>query len=153
MSNSDGTQIVHTITRDEVIQEINNRLGSASSSSYIVANIAARNSLNLSVISLAYVLDARGDPTVTSGAALYIYNPTNTTWSLIAEFESQIGPSISWSVLTDKPASSVAAIDAAVTNSHTHTNKASLDRYGLTATGHPTVDGNPVLNYLSQVSW
>lgn len=57
--------------------------------SVVVANIAARNAITgLDLFSglHAYVLDATGDVTVTSGAALYIY--ANSTWNKIAEYES-----------------------------------------------------------------
>jgi hypothetical protein len=102
---------------------------------------------------MAYVIDASADPMVTSGAAQYIYNPNTTQWYLVAEYESQIGPSITWASITDKPTSSVASIDQAVTNSHTHANKASLDRLGINISNHPTVDGNPVLPWMSAVEW
>jgi hypothetical protein len=41
-------------------------------------------------------------------------------------------PGADWSNVTNKPASTVSAIDAAVTNSHTHANEALLDTYTQT---------------------
>jgi len=53
----------------------------------VVADIAARDALtDLDTGDLAYVTDASADGTVTSGAALYVYN--GSSWQKIAEFES-----------------------------------------------------------------
>lgn len=152
LSNSDGTSYLHTITRDEVMNAISNQLAAAQNS-FVVADITARNALAPTIVTMAYVIDASADPMVTSGAAQYIYNPNTTQWYLVAEYESQIGPNITWASITDKPTSSVASIDQAVTNSHTHANKASLDRLGINISNHPTVDGNPVLPWMSAVEW
>ena len=82
---------------------------------------------------LVMVTDASEDPTVESGWAIYrrLTNATNLTdlasWQKIAEKES-LDVVVSWDNLKDKPTSTVSAIDAAVTNSHTHANKAVLDK-------------------------
>lgn len=39
---------------------------------------------------------------------------------------------LTWANITGKPTSTVAQIDAAVANSHTHTNKTQLDKVGET---------------------
>lgn len=82
---------------------------------------------------LVMVTDASEDPTVESGWAIYrrLTNATDLTdlasWQKIAEKES-LDVVVSWDNLKDKPTSTVSAIDAAVTNSHTHANKAVLDK-------------------------
>ena len=82
---------------------------------------------------LVMVTDASEDPTVESGWAIYrrLTNATDLTdlasWQKIAEKES-LDVVVSWENLKDKPTSTVSAIDAAVTNSHTHANKAVLDK-------------------------
>lgn len=82
---------------------------------------------------LVMVTDASEDPTVESGWAIYrrLTNATSLTdlasWQKIAEKES-LDVVVSWDNLKDKPTSTVSAIDAAVTNSHTHANKAVLDK-------------------------
>ena len=53
----------------------------------VVADIAARDALtDLTSGDIAYVIDASADGTVTSGAALYVYN--GSSWGKISEFES-----------------------------------------------------------------
>lgn len=82
---------------------------------------------------LVMVTDASEDPTVESGWAIYrrLTNAIDLTdlasWQKIAEKES-LDVVVSWDNLKDKPTSTVSAIDAAVTNSHTHANKAVLDK-------------------------
>jgi hypothetical protein len=82
---------------------------------------------------LVMVTDASEDPTVEAGWAIYrrLTNATDLTdlasWQKIAEKES-LDVVVSWENLKDKPTSTVSAIDAAVTNSHTHANKAVLDK-------------------------
>ena len=82
---------------------------------------------------LVMVTDASEDPTVESGWAIYrrLTNATDLTdlasWQKIAEKES-LDVVVSWDNLKDKPTSTVSAIDAAVTNSHTHANKVVLDK-------------------------
>lgn len=82
---------------------------------------------------LVMVTDASEDPTVESGWAIYrrLTNAADLTdlasWQKIAEKES-LDVVVSWDNLKDKPTSTVSAIDAAVTNSHTHANKAVLDK-------------------------
>ena len=93
----------------------------------IVADITARNDLasqdrNLVVM----VLDATGDATVSSGAALYAFTNSTNTWAKVAEYEG-MDAVIQWANISGKPSSSVAQIDAAVTNMHTHSNKTALD--------------------------
>ena len=100
------------------------------------ANIAAMKAADINKIyagELVMVTDASEDPTVESGWAIYrrLTNATDLTdlasWQKIAEKES-LDVVVSWDNLKDKPTSTVSAIDAAVTNSHTHANKAVLDK-------------------------
>ena len=93
----------------------------------IVADITARNLLatqdrNLVVM----VLDATGDATVAAGAALYAFRNSDNSWTKVAEYEG-MDAVVQWSNINGRPTSSVAQIDSAVTNSHTHSNKAVLD--------------------------
>ena len=93
----------------------------------IVADITARNALasqdrNLVVM----VLDATGDATVTAGAALYAFRNSDNSWTKVAEYEG-MDAVVQWSNINGRPTSSVAQLDAAVTNSHTHSNKTVLD--------------------------
>ena len=99
-------------------------------------NIAAMKAADINKIyagELVMVTDASEDPTVEAGWAIYrrLTNATDLTdlasWQKIAEKES-LDVVVSWENLKDKPTSTVSAIDAAVTNSHTHANKAVLDK-------------------------
>lgn len=97
----------------------------------IVSDITARNALNPTTTKAVYVQNATGDATVSSGGAYYLYNPTTFTWIKTAEAES-MDVALTWANITGKPTSTVAQIDAAVANSHTHTNKTQLDKVGET---------------------
>ena len=93
----------------------------------IVADITARNALasqdrNLVVM----VLDATGDATVSAGAALYAFRNSDNSWTKVAEYDGMEAV-VQWSNISDRPSSTPAQIDSAVTNSHTHSNKAVLD--------------------------
>ena len=93
----------------------------------IVPNITARDLLATQDRNLmALVTDATGDATVSSGAALYAFTNSTNTWAKVAEYEG-MDAVIQWANISGKPSSSVAQIDSAVTNSHTHSNKAVLD--------------------------
>lgn len=94
----------------------------------IVADITARNALasnnrNMMVM----VLDATGDATVASGAALYVFRNSDNSWTKIAEYEG-LDVSVAWASISGKPTSSAANIDDAVTKRHTHTNQTQLDQ-------------------------
>jgi len=67
-----------------------------------------------------------GDTTVVGGSATYIWDHTMETWYKIAEQES-MDLVLSWANLQDKPTSTVAQIDQAVADSHTHANMAVLN--------------------------
>jgi hypothetical protein len=87
------------------------------------------------------VRDATGDATVQAGAATYVYDFANTVWVKVNEFES-MDINLDWAGITNKPTSTVAAIDAAVVASHTHLNKTQLDSIGQDANSNLTYGGN-----------
>lgn len=102
----------------------------------LVADIVARDALTLTQNSLILVTDASADATVANGAAMYFWDNVGTSFIKVTEFES-LDIVVDWSDVQNKPVSSVAAIDQAVTDSHTHANKAILD--ALTAAGSGAV--------------
>jgi hypothetical protein len=110
----------------------------------IVADIAARDALVLTTSKYVFVKSAAGDTTVASGAATYLYDPAGTTpatkWIKVSEAES-LDVQFTWAALTGKPSATAAAIDAAVSASHTHANKTSLDKVGQDAGGNLTYSG------------
>jgi hypothetical protein len=97
---------------------------------------------------LVWVNDASGDTTVTSGWAIYrkrvgtgIDYTQLAGWQKIAEAES-LDVTVSWDNIQNKPTSTVAEIDQAVADDHTHANKAVLDLITDTGTAQA-----PVLQY------
>jgi hypothetical protein len=94
------------------------------------ADIAARDALEDDLTQAVFVLvqDATGDPTVEAGAALYAWNPATSSWLKVAEYES-MDIELTWDAITGKPVSTPTQIDAAVSASHSHANKATLDKF------------------------
>lgn len=125
---------------------------SSANSLQIVATIAARNALAPTQATYVYVTDATGDATVTSGGATYLFNPSGSTWLKVSESES-MDVALTWSALTGKPSSSVASIDAAVSNSHTHPNKTQLELIGQNGAGELTYNGTQVKTEWSSTAW
>lgn len=119
----------------------------------IVADVAARNTLGttLNRNALILVLDATGDPTVASGGAMYAFNNSNDTYSKVTEYES-LDRIITWSEISGKPTSSVAAIDSAVAASHVHANAAVLNALSDSG-GQLLYNGNPVQPTWSTNNW
>jgi len=114
----------------------------------VVANIAARNALTPTKNIQVLVLDATGDATVSSGAATYVYRFSTSSWIKISEAESQ-DVVLQWSSIQNKPTSSVADIDDAVTKKHSHANKTELDKVGESG-GYFTYNGSkPVIDWTS----
>ncbi|MEK5036286.1 tail fiber protein [Paenibacillus sp. FSL R7-0302] len=87
---------------------------------YVVTNGTARNALTGMITGDMAFETATGDT--------YIWN--GTAWSTVADAD-WANVNLTWANISGKPSSTVANIDAAVTNSHTHSNKAVLD--GTTA--------------------
>ncbi len=132
--------VKRTVTKSDVLQWINEALSSAAQEVYIVNNIAARNALNPTRPTFAYVIDATGDSTVSSGGATYLYNPNTESWIKIAEWES-MDLVIQWSSIQGRPTSSPADIDDAVSKRHTHTNMTQLNKIGEDSNGFLTYGG------------
>jgi hypothetical protein len=95
---------------------------------FVVSNIAARNALAPTINVQVLVKDASADPTVTTGAAAYIFDVATTTWTKIFDYNHvSMNLVLDYSNIINGPSSTAAAIDAAVGASHTHANKAVLD--------------------------
>ncbi|MBN8533823.1 MAG: hypothetical protein J0L51_07000 [Rhizobiales bacterium] len=110
----------------------------------IVADITARNALVASLNRNAVVLvtDATGDATVAAGAALYAFNDGASSWTKLTEFES-MDLTLAWTSISGRPSSSPAQIEGAVTDRHTHGNKAVLDKFSESG-GAPYYNGSPI---------
>lgn len=94
------------------------------------ADIAARDALEPSLTQAVFVLvlDASADPTVDAGSAMYAWNPATSAWLKVAEYES-MDLVLSWDAISGKPVSTPTQIDSAVAASHSHANKATLDKF------------------------
>lgn len=119
----------------------------------IVADIPARDALvaTLDANTMLLVIDASGDPTVSSGSALYAYGASNTTVYKLAEYES-MDVVMQWSALVGGPSSTPAQIDDAVSMRHNHANKSVLDKLGSDAEGL-LFDGQPVSARWATANW
>jgi hypothetical protein len=110
----------------------------------IVADIAARDALTLTSTRYVFVKDASDDTTVDSGGATYLYDPNASAgarWIKTSESET-MDVQITWAAMQGKPTSSPTAIDAAVSASHSHSNKTELDKVGQDAAGNLTYSGS-----------
>lgn len=117
------------------------------------ADIAARDALEPSLEQAVFVLvqDASDDPTVTAGAALYAWNPSTSTWIKVAEYES-MDVQLTWDAISSKPTSTPSQIDTAVSQSHSHANKTTLDKITADADGL-LYDGQPVSARWKTLNW
>lgn len=106
----------------------------------VVADIAERDALTLTSNTMIVVQDASADSTVNAGAALYVYKSATSNFAKLAEFES-LDVILQWDNIQGRPTSSVADIDSAVNQRHTHANKTELDKLGEDASQCPTYDG------------
>lgn len=150
VSTSDGSAVRHIISKSEINTLIANALSGFNTAS-VVADITARNALAPTVNTQALVLDATGDPTVSSGAATYIYDTVTAAWYKISEMES-LDLIINWSDIVGRPTTSVAAIDDAVAKAHVHANKTVLDSISDQG-GALGYAGQPVRAYLEEEAW
>lgn len=117
----------------------------------VVPDIAARDALVLERNALALVIDATADPTVDAGSALYAYVEADTSWVKVAEYES-MDVVIQWASIQGRPNSSPAQIDTAVSQSHTHSNKAVLDKFTESG-GQVLYGGNPIQANWETANW
>jgi hypothetical protein len=151
VSNSTGSAVKRVLT-DTDIQGMINSSVSGMSGLQVVADIAARNALSPTTNRLVLVLNATGDNTVASGAATYVYRLATTSWIKISEAES-LDAIVNWSNIQGRPTSSASAIDTAVANSHTHSNKTQLDKIGENGDGFFTYNGNLPVTAWNNTAW
>lgn len=119
----------------------------------IVADIAARDALivTLDRNAMILVIDASADPTVDAGSALYAYAASTDTTYKLAEYES-MDVVVQWSSIQGRPASTPAQIDTAVSQSHTHANKAVLDKFSESG-GVLQYSGAPITTEWATNNW
>lgn len=86
----------------------------------LYADIAARDAATLTANSIVLVTDASADATVASGAAMYFYDNTGSTFTKVTEFES-LDVVLDWNNLINGPSSTAAQIDATVAQTSANT--------------------------------
>lgn len=118
----------------------------------VVNTIAERDALTPTQNILVLVKDATGDATVLSGAATYVYEKSNTSWTKISEMES-MDVTLSWANLVGKPTSTSAEIDDAVLKKHSHANITQLNQIGEDGSGNLTYNGLNPRACLDSVNW
>lgn len=106
------------------------------------ADIAGRNSLGVQAQGsiMVVVLDASDDPAVDEGSALYVYDYQFQEWHLLVAYGTA-DTGVDWSNVANRPASSRAAIDAAVDAKHVHDNHEVLDMLAADANGQLLYNG------------
>lgn len=139
VANSAGV-VKRAPTQADITAQISTAIAQAGNLT-VVADIAARDAMAPSSPVLVLVRNATGDATVQAGAATYVYDFANTVWVKVNEFES-MDINLDWAGISNKPTSTVAAIDAAVLASHSHANKTQLDAIGQDGSGNLTYGGN-----------
>lgn len=145
----------NSVTETQVNTIVSQAIANVNSAT-IVADIPARDALiaTLTANAFVFVQDASADATVDTGAALYLFNNANDTFIKVSEYESMdLNISLDWANITNKPTSTVAQIDSAVANAHTHANKAQLDKIGEDALGSPTWNGVTLVAQWAGTEW
>lgn len=136
-----GQAVRHVINQTEIQSMIDAAIASTGGT-MIVDTIAARDAIVDKTNALSvFVQDATGDASVASGWATYVWRSSNSSWIKTGEGEG-LDIINSWANLLDKPASSVANIDAAVGMRHTHSNKTELDKISEDENGQLTYAGS-----------
>lgn len=150
-TNNDGTEARHVINKTEIQAMVTSSIAGFNNIQ-VISDIAARDAMTPDRNLLGLVLDASGDATVNAGAALYVYNTVDTTWTKVSEFES-LDVVLEWSAIQGRPSSSVADIDDAVARKHSHTNLDLLEKVGEDVDGKFTYNGAYVEAYLTSAQW
>jgi hypothetical protein len=156
VTSSAGVATLQNVVTETQVNTIVSQAMANVNSATIVANIPARDALipTLTSNTFVFVQDASADVTVDAGAALYLFNNANDTFIKVSEYESMdLNISLDWANITNKPTSTVAQIDSAVADSHTHANKAVLDKIGEDASGVPTYNGVTLVAQWGATQW
>jgi len=140
------------ILNDADVQAMINAASASANAIQVVADIAARDALAPTGSWQVFVRDATGDPTVSAGGAMYLWDTTNSAWVKTAESES-LDIALTWSALQGKPSSSVADIDDTVAKRHTHANKTELDKISEDGNGDLMYGGQPVRTHWGSTGW
>lgn len=111
----------------------------------VVEDIAARDALTgMKAGDQCWVKDASADPTVTAGAAKYLYESADVGWVKTAEAES-MDVTVSWTDIAGRPDVAAADVADAVSKRHAHANKTDvLDKLTADGSGNLLFDGRRI---------
>jgi len=151
MSDNTGTSLKRILNETDIQTLIDDSM-SGISAIQVVDDIASRDSLTWTGNGKVYVKDASSDSTVDSGGAEYIYDFSTSTYIKASEAES-LDLIVQWANISGAPTYSATAIDTAVSNSHTHTNKTQLDLIGQDGDGDATYNGVKIANQYTTTAW
>lgn len=123
-----------SLTTHEEIRLMINQSVSGMAQTFNVPELRERDYLvddgKLTKDGLVFVDDATLDPDIESGGAAYHYSVADNSFTELFRYGASSEGQLTWQSITGGPLSSPAAIDKAVQDSHTHTNKDTLDRIG-----------------------
>lgn len=126
----DGSGVAHTHFNEDRFKRLFDYYSRSTGDFFVVNNIEERDALSLTKNSLVFVVDASGDPVVPEGEALYFFSTAMQKHIRIYQ-EKKRPETLDWTLLVNGPTSTPLAIDAAVANSHTHTNPEVLESLGV----------------------
>lgn len=149
---NDGTEVRHLLTKNEVTQMISNAVADLSPTLQVVGTITERDALVLTRDTIVLVLDASQDPTVTAGSATYVYSVSSDSFAKTSETES-MDITVTWASVVGRPESTPDTIDAAVANSHRHSNLPVLEKLAEDADGNLLYNGNGIRAALDESQW
>lgn len=148
---TDPSSVAKVFNRAESQIDIGTAIAEAKSV-FVFDNFSAlQTAVKPKVNSVGYVKNAVDDPLVKTPSALYVYEVATGAWSLLPT--GGAADSIDWNKIIGRPVSTVAAIDAAVTASHAHANKATLDALGIDGQNRLTLSGTPVSPVTVKTDW
>jgi hypothetical protein len=145
-SSSDGSSVKKIPNTTEIQSMIDASLASYNET-LVTPTITTRDALTLTRNTPVYVLDATGDTTVGSGAALYLWDNTTEEFYKLAEFEN-MDIVLQWADIQGKPTSAVADIVDAVTKRHVNDNKLVIDKFTEDTEGDVLYNGELIPNRL-----
>jgi len=139
IANNTGQRV--DVVTDLIINDLIDQKLASLATTKVLADISERDAMtNVLEGQEVFVLDATADTDVDSGGAKYVFDGTN--WIKTSEVESMdidfTTLQIAWGQITGGPTSTPAQIDTAVSQTHTHSNKAVLDVIGEDVNGNAT---------------
>lgn len=149
---NDPSKVASTIGVNDVNSIITTALESFTSI-YVFATYADMLTARPTANVLGFVKDARGDVNVSTPTATYVYEASANKWHLSSAAQGGGSQTVNWSEIIGRPSASVASIDLAASQTHTHTNMSVLNLMGVNAAGKLTYNGVQVSDINFSSNW